>query len=739
MILHLLSKITLSRLIKCISFTAIFLAHSLVITNATEQEDIPVDTIDLDSLTIIGGSIQSLMNTENTNKYTTALTNSTIGIPQDLKDTTQSISLITRQRMEDQPDLHRVIDVVNNATGLSYTQNETEQYNIISRGMNVDSISYDGVTNYYDTRFNYGDNHMDTALYDRIEVVRGATGFMTGAGNPSASLNLVRKRPSSEFKGYIATSLGSWNLKRIESDIGGKLNSSGSIRGRIVGILQDRKSFLDRYQSRRKSIFGTLEVDLTPTTLFNIGADFQKNTPEASMPGGLPLFFSNGELTNYPDNTNTAPSWARSSTKVFNIYSSLEHEFDNGWQTSANLTYSRNTLASKSANVYGPPSAINNTGMITDYINYIQGKRTQKTFDWKLNGSFEAFGRYHFLRVNYNYTQSNHKNAYYNPLTGTLPPSYGNFRDPNFTFPEPSFEKHPFAALQGTNKQHALSVITELSLTDQLLFTAGIRLNHMKINDTSFGPYFHPYNNSFSQPSKYLSMSYKLSDQYSLYASYTDIFQPQSVLDATGKYLDPTIGKNYEIGFKAGLFDDRLNFSTALFEIKRNNIAEATNEYLPSGQGIYRAINGAKTRGFDIELAGAITDHWNIQAGYTSYVSRDAKGHRISQDNPNQMLKLFTTYRLPNKLSNITIGGGINWVSDTKMNVTTPQGTPFEAIQKSYTIANVMLRYDMDKDTHISLNINNIFNQKYYTNYGLFTQYQYGSPRNILVSFKHDF
>lgn len=709
------------------------------ITPIAKAEEEVIEAVELESIDVVGSSIQSLMNTGGTNKYTTALTNSTIGIPQELKNTTQSISLITSQRLQDQPELHRVIDVVNNATGLSMNQNDVDRFSIVSRGMNVDSISYDGVTTYYDTRFNYGDNHMDTALYDRVEVVRGATGFMTGPGNPSASINLVRKRPTEQFRGHVAAETGSWNLYRLEADVSGKLNESGTIRGRAVGVLQNRDSYIDRYKEKRETLYGIVEFDLAPRTLLSVGGDFQQNSPKGAMAGGFPMFYSNGQLTDYPDSTNTAPKWASSKTKSLNLYTTLEHQFNNGWRTEGNLTYSRNALDFKNTYVAGNPDFITNEGMLTSFINNIRGTRTQKTFDWKLNGSFEAFGRDHFLRFNYNHNQNKYDNAYYNPVAGTLPPFLGDFTQPDFTFPEPTFLPDSFTALRGKTTQHAFSALTELFLTDRLSMTAGLRLTRMKFNDTSYGPYFNPYDNSFNEISKYLGFNYKLTEQYSLYASYTDIFQPQSVLDASGKYLDPVVGKNYELGFKAGFFNGDLNFSAAAFEIRRDNVAEATGDRLPSGDGIYRSINGAKTRGIDIEIAGALTDHWNIQAGYTSYVAREADGTRISRQNPNQMFKLFTTYRLSGLLKNMTIGGGINWFSDTTMNVKTPQGLDFEAKRKSYAIVNLMMRYDINKDTNISLNINNLFDKAYYSNYGQFTQYQYGAPRNIQATIKYQF
>ena len=695
--------------------------------------------VNLDEVVTKVESVQSLMNTEKTNQYTTSLTNSTIGIPQELKDTTQSISIITNQRIYDQPDFNRVIDVVKNATGLTSQQNDIDRFNITARGMNVDSISYDGVTNYYDTRFNYGDNLMDTAMYDRVEIVRGATGFMTGPGNPSASINLVRKRPTSDFQGYVSLGGGSWNLWRLEADVSGKLNQSGSIRGRLLGIHQKRDSFIDRYQEERQTLYGIIEMDLTNKTLLTLGADYQRNKPEGTMSGGLPMFYSDGSLTHYSHSANTAPKWASARTKSFNTYLTLEHEFDNGWRTEVNTTYSRNNLDFNNTYVYGAPNPVTNEGMGTSYINHIEGKRTQKTVDWKLNGTYDAFGRTHFARFNYNYNQNSYNNAYYNPVPGHLPPVLGDFTQPNFDFPEPPFLPYSFTALKGKRTQHAISGITELTVTDHLSVTAGLRLTHLKTKDTSYGPYFKPYDNSFTEVSKYFGVNYKLTDQYSVYASYTDIFQPQSVMDINQKYLDPIIGENYEVGFKAGLNDGALNFSIAAFETRRDNVAEATGERLPGGEAAYRAVNGAKTRGFDAELVGAITDHWNIQMGYTQFVAKDPKGQRISREMPNKTFKLFTTYRLPNAFNKMTIGGGVNWFGPTSREIRTPQGQSFDAKQNSYAIVNLMMRYEFNDNAALSVNVNNLLDKTYYRNYGQFSQYQYGAPRNVSATFRYNF
>jgi outer-membrane receptor for ferric coprogen and ferric-rhodotorulic acid len=70
----------------------------------------------------------------------------------------------------------------------------------------------------------------------------------------------------------------------------------------------------------------------------------------------------------------------------------------------------------------------------------------------------------------------------------------------------------------------------------------------------------------------FLGAVYKLTDQVSAYASYTDIFKDQNYLDSSGHYLAPIEGVNKEVGIKAALLDERLNVSLSAFRITQDNL-----------------------------------------------------------------------------------------------------------------------------------------------------------------------
>src|SRR3546814_16074431 len=102
------------------------------------------------------------------------------------------------------------------------------------------------------------------AIYDRVELLRGASGLLQGTGNPSGTINLVRKRPGSDFAAEATLSAGSWNNYRAEGDINVPLVASGDLSARLVGIFEDRDYFYDEGHRRNYIAYGTIEWNLAP-------------------------------------------------------------------------------------------------------------------------------------------------------------------------------------------------------------------------------------------------------------------------------------------------------------------------------------------------------------------------------------------------------------------------------------------------------------------------------------------
>jgi outer membrane receptor for ferric coprogen and ferric-rhodotorulic acid len=107
----------------------------------------------------------------------------------------------------------------------------SERFNFYSRGFALSNFQYDGVPTQDFTTNSNGLGLRDMAIYDRVEV-------MGGVGSPAGVVNLVRKRPTKTFQGYVSGSAGSWDRYRTEADLAGPLSDNGALRGRVVAVYE---------------------------------------------------------------------------------------------------------------------------------------------------------------------------------------------------------------------------------------------------------------------------------------------------------------------------------------------------------------------------------------------------------------------------------------------------------------------------------------------------------------------
>lgn len=175
----------------------------------------------------------------------------------------------------------------------------------------------------------------DMALYDRIEVVRGASGLTTGAGDPSGAINMVRKKPTSDFQGSVEAEAeaGSWNNRRGVVDLSGPLNAARNVRGRLVAVAQDTGSFISHYSCDNQVLYGVIEADVTASTKMTVGLDYQKIRSKGSFSYlGFPLFYSNGEQTDLPRSSSAASRGARFTGDSTSAFLTVEQALANDWK-----------------------------------------------------------------------------------------------------------------------------------------------------------------------------------------------------------------------------------------------------------------------------------------------------------------------------------------------------------------------------------------------------------------------
>lgn len=219
-----------------------------------------------------------------------------------------------------------IMNTLDNTVGIAIDKYDTARTVIYARKMEASNISYDGLNAFYKV---IGDARAgnDTSIYDRIEVVCGASGLMKGAGNPSASLNLVRKVPhiTQDFT-TLGLNVGSYRLGRADIDASYALNKDRSIRARLNLATQKNGTFLDRQKLSKTLGYGVIDFDIGDSSLLRLGLEASKEKHIAVAFGGKPYYYIGNKIkTNYPVNYNYAPDWANSKHSFVNYFANFKH------------------------------------------------------------------------------------------------------------------------------------------------------------------------------------------------------------------------------------------------------------------------------------------------------------------------------------------------------------------------------------------------------------------------------
>ena len=703
--------------------------------------------LELGATTVSGQGLGTSLTTEDTGSYTTGATSSSTKLPLSIRETPQTVTVVTRQNMDDQ-GAQSIGDVLRNAPGISTQAYDSDRMEYSARGYAITNYQFDGVNSMYDGVFDEGATKVDMALYDRVDIVKGATGLLSGSGEPSATVNMIRKKPTREFKASITGSVGSWDNYRTEGDISGSLNDDGSVRGRLVGVYQDADSYIDHYSRKNDVFYGIIEADLNPDTTLTFGMDYQNIKPRGSSWTGNPYYFSNYTKTDFSRSFNPATDWSRRDVQAQTTFASLEHRFANDWKIKGTLNQQTNDhdtqLGSASG---GTPDPVTGDGMFF-YWGKWEGHRVQTTADINASGPFSLFGREHELVVGMTSQESRQTGATFDGSLFEMVP--GSIFDWNGHYPEPNFPKN--GKYETNQNQNSAYIAARFRPTDDLSLILGSRVSDFQYNSTYK---YYEQTSTFSdnkttskqhgRVTPYAGVVYDINDTYSAYASYTSIYKPVTDRSITGTTLAPTEGNSYEMGLKAEYFDGRLNASVAAFRTEQKKLPIQVGTNPNTNEGIYESLDGATTKGIEFELTGEVMRDWNVIAGYTYAQTKSNDGERVygyplETTKPENVAKLFTTYRLPGVLNKVTVGGGVNWQSPFYGKIYNDAKGDYDIIeQHSYALVNLMTRYEYNDHLTFNLNADNVFDKKYLSGLGNFNTTYYGAPRSLMLTTKYTF
>ncbi|TBV05844.1 TonB-dependent siderophore receptor [Stutzerimonas kirkiae] len=699
------------------------------------------DVLELGATSVTGTSLKGLATTEGTGSYTTGVTSTATKMNLSIRETPQSISVVTRQRMDDQ-NLTSITKVLEQTPGVTVSRDAGERFNIYSRGNEISKYQFDGLTTHVENATqNMTQNLADMSIYDRIEIVRGATGLMTGAGRPSGVVNMVRKKPTKEFQASLGGSVGRWDDYRGQVDVSGPLMESGKLRARLVGAKQDNDTFTDYYSQKRDTLYSVVEADITSSTTVRFGIDYQKY--EADGQTGVPLFYAGGRQTNLPRSTSVGSKSINPEYETTNYFFNLDQALENDWKLTMGGSYmdvdreEKNILAMVSnRNQFIDPATGNYPA---ERIDKITNPLNQKSAAINLQGPFALFGREHQAIIGYEFSRYKSHYKSYGYASGTM-----NLSNANQLMSQVIYT--PSNDLDIINDYYVIQrgyyAALRLNPIDRIHVILGARTSDYKyesIFDIPPSNYSSKSNYKKSgEVTPYAGLIYDLTPEQSIYISYTDIFTPNNVTDINGKVIEPQVGANYEAGWKGEFYDSRLNANVALYQIKRDNATEVAG-YHALNIAYYRAIDGMETKGIDLEIAGEVLPGWNVSGSYSHSRSEDSSGVRKATEHPVDSVKLWNTYGFSGNWQGLTIGGGARWQSKMSMLPITVSNIYYRAVQDDFVVVDAMARYKFNQHLSATLNIDNLLDKKYYTAVGSVGYGYYGTPRNATFSIRYDF
>ncbi|AUW59752.1 hypothetical protein C1T17_18400 [Sphingobium sp. SCG-1] len=714
--------------------------------------------------------------TEGTRSLTTNGTSVATKTPTAIKNTPQTIAVITSEQIKQQ-NLTDVYSALQSTPGITLTNingNGGLQNNVIlSRGFTVDTFVVDG-----GAPFNYqirgGQTVPDLSEYDRIEVLKGSDGLFGGASNPGGVVNLVRKRPLDHRQLTLDGRLGSWADGRAEIDVTGPIVED--LRARFVAAYQRKEFFYDFAKQNLFHLYGVLERDLGDSTIIRMGGSFHKEDSNGDNAFGLPRYY-NGDDIGAPISRNYSFGWTYTHNRNDEEFVQIEHKFSEGWNFSGNVTRTAQNTKALQAYFQGPVR-LNGTGFSYGGPRYSDMHMKQVTADGHLNGAFQLLGQTQKFLIGADYQDS--KFFYYGPgRLSSLPfsalnPDFARYgANPGIPNPAAGTYDGQILTQNAFNHQWGLYANLMLEPIKGLHINGGLRYSNYYNSNYSYSPIYFTFlpgiplsappvdtENKFTNVlTPTASIVYEISKTFSVYFSYSEIYkQNGALLTNDGTLLPPLSGVTMEGGIKAAFADGKLNASLTGFSVKEDNIAVFVGSGTTTTQGFccYASNAGQTNTGIELQVSGEVAKGWQVNAGYT-YIHQDYNAEYrelftsglpfSNSQQPEHQIKLWSAYT-PVWEQRFTLLAGLRMDSDrytagsaclaNTVAITCPVPlTPFQFTQSLYAIADIGLQFRPDERWTLGVNVTNITDKRYFATAGSIQNNNfYGEPRKVLFSLR---
>lgn len=559
----------------------------------------------------------------------------------------------------------------------------------------------------------------DAANIERIEVLKGPAASLYGRGDPGGTVNIVTKKPQPEAFTTLQTSAGSWDRYRTALDVNTPLDEQGDVLSRINLAVEDNHSFRDHVDSKRVFVAPSISWQLNPDTSLLVESEIVRHSSTFDRgivaPGNKWSGVSRSTFLGEPNDGNV-------DNHNNLLQATLEHHLNDSWKLRLASHY-------KEGKLWGDASESRPLNADGHTVNRRYRERDTNWHDsitqLELRGLFDLGPWQHELLIGTEY-ENFRKNERVTTIAGG--PYAIDIYKPIYGQPKPN------GARSGTDtfehlESHALNLQDQIVFTDKLRGMIGARFEHFEqnIDDHSRNASSRQTHDALTQRAGLL---YQLTPNTGLFANASTSFKPNNGLDAAGKPFDPEEGVGYEIGIKNELFDERLSSTLAFFHIDKENVLA-----LDPATDTNRAMGKARSRGFDLQVTGQVTDALRV-IGAFAYIDAEVTQGDAVIPTGSRILgvakrsgSLLGVYEFQDgHLRGSDVGAAFTYVGDRSGE----SGSDFEL--PAYHTVDLLAHYKASDNVTVGLNLNNVFDEKYYersySNYWV----NPGEPRNFTVS-----
>lgn len=692
-------------------------------STAVTDPDPAADSLLLDELVVTGDATREA-------SYRLERASSATKTQTPIFETPASIQVVPQQVIREQ-NATRLSDTYRNVSGVfesnDFASQRSDERPYI-RGFPSRSIYRDG--------FPVRDvGPQDLANIERVEVVKGPASMLYGLMEPGGVVNVVTKKPLLEYANSVEQQFGSFDWYRTTLDSTGPLLEDRSLLYRFNFAYTDTGSF--RNFVSRDQMFVAPVLTWQPTEDTQLTIEGSLSWTRKVTDSGV-AFDAQGNPVAPIDTFLGEPSLPRDEVRDAFVSAYLTHRATDWLLLRSVFTFADYDLDLE-ALLPGTPTSPENT--VASFFYDIQPQRSSYGLINEAVADFSFWSTDHVALAGIDLQRE----TFHNPIDiGIAPPVIRNIVDPQYG-PIPDFAFSIDGNFLGTTDWIGVYLQDQISLLSDgsLKVLLGGRFDYVDFSQHEFGTPdsadTSEYNDAFTGRAGLL---YEIVHELAMYASVSQSFlpTPNGSMTLDGETLDPETGLQYEVGWKARGFGDRVSATLAIYDLTKDDVA------ISDPRNPEFSINAGKlrSRGIELDVLGQITDQWNVIASYafthTEVVSSDALpvGKPFSNV-PENSGSIWLWYDLPpfGPYGQLALGTGAVAVEARPGDVDNTFNLPGYARMD----AAVAWRRALGQATRIraQLNVNNVTDVEYYPVSAMTSAVEPGSPVRLVGSVALDF